>query len=340
MTEQNSSRGFYNRKSQNEVLQQERISFGRSNSVNYETNKYTWEHCNDLSLESNDEDTEGYIVEQEDSSTRIPQDPSVKKIIAMARGTDSIQSEGSGINGSANAPEDKMCRICFAGSEEEDNLGRLISPCQCKGTMRYVHVECLNHWRLQSQKKTSFFQCDECKYKYAFRRTKMAKFATNEFILTLVTLSLFALCVFLGGFLAKFFLYLFPLTGDLVDEEESEDDLVEPLFTEPITVSTIFTIDYFHVVLGFMFVGLVGFLQLFFSLMWFGPLPSWNTFRIGSASGGGSGRRADGFTVFFFTIIIILGTLKATWGMYKLVRSASRKLLEKVEMTILEVNEA
>src|SRR3954470_24327731 len=101
MTEQNSSRGFYNRKSQN-VLQQERISFGRSNSVDYETNKYTWEHCNDLSLESNDEDTEEYIVEQEDSSTRTPQDPSVKKIIAMARGTDSIQSEGSGINGSAN----------------------------------------------------------------------------------------------------------------------------------------------------------------------------------------------------------------------------------------------
>ncbi|CAI2183089.1 7113_t:CDS:2 [Funneliformis geosporum] len=339
MTEKNN---LYNRKSQNEVLQ-EKNSFGLSNSVDYETKKYTWEKINDPSHESNDEDTHSftkeYIVEQEDSLTRTSQEPSVKKIIAMARGTDSTQSEDSGINSSAHAPEDKMCRICFAGSEEEDNLGRLISPCQCKGTMRYVHVECLNHWRLQSQKQTSFFQCDECKYKYAFRRTTMAKFATNEFILTLVTLSLFAICVFLGGFLAKFFLYLFPLTEDFEYEEEIDEE-VEPLFTEPITVSTIFTIDSFHILSGFLFVGLIGFVQLFFSLMWFGPIPSWSNFRIGPASGVGSGSRADGFTVFFFTIIIVLGILKATWGMYKLVRSASRKLLERIELTILEVNEA
>ncbi|KAF0433752.1 E3 ubiquitin-protein ligase SSM4 [Gigaspora margarita] len=37
--------------------------------------------------------------------------------------------------------EDKMCRICFAGPEKEESLGRLIPPCLCKGTMRYVHVE-------------------------------------------------------------------------------------------------------------------------------------------------------------------------------------------------------
>ncbi|CAI2183096.1 18441_t:CDS:2 [Funneliformis geosporum] len=262
MTEKNN---LYNRKSQNEVLQ-EKNSFGLSNSVDYETKKYTWEKINDPSHESNDEDTHSftkeYIVEQEDSLTRTSQEPSVKKIIAMARGTDSTQSEDSGINSSAHAPEDKMCRICFAGSEEEDNLGRLISPCQCKGTMR-----------------------------------------------------------------------------DFEYEEEIDEE-VEPLFTEPITVSTIFTIDSFHILSGFLFVGLIGFVQLFFSLMWFGPIPSWSNFRIGPASGVGSGSRADGFTVFFFTIIIVLGILKATWGMYKLVRSASRKLLERIELTILEVNEA
>jgi hypothetical protein len=30
----------------------------------------------------------------------------------------------------------KTCRICFAGEEEEEDLGRLISPCLCSGSMR------------------------------------------------------------------------------------------------------------------------------------------------------------------------------------------------------------
>lgn len=34
-------------------------------------------------------------------------------------------------------PEDeRQCRICFSGREEEDSLGRLISPCLCTGSVR------------------------------------------------------------------------------------------------------------------------------------------------------------------------------------------------------------
>ncbi|CAG8585663.1 5411_t:CDS:2 [Dentiscutata erythropus] len=214
--------------------------------------------------------------------------------------------------------EDKMCRICFAGPEEEESLGRLISPCLCKGTMR---------------KKSSFFQCDECKYKYAFRRTTIAKFATNEFILTFVTLTLFAFCVFIGGFLAKFLLYLYPV-ADFGEDYIADEFRYAPLFREPMEFSKIFRIDYVHILLGFMFVGFVGFVQLLFSLMWFGP------FRFGPTGGATAGRRGvDGITAVFFTIIVAVGILKAVYGMYKLVRSASRRILERVELTILEVNE-
>lgn len=31
---------------------------------------------------------------------------------------------------------EKLCRICFMGVEEEEELGRLISPCLCSGSMR------------------------------------------------------------------------------------------------------------------------------------------------------------------------------------------------------------
>jgi hypothetical protein len=33
-------------------------------------------------------------------------------------------------------PDDRQCRICFAGPEEEEAMGRLISPCLCSGSMR------------------------------------------------------------------------------------------------------------------------------------------------------------------------------------------------------------
>lgn len=37
--------------------------------------------------------------------------------------------------GAAKAPdEDPMCRICFGGKDEEEEQGRLISPCKCKGS--------------------------------------------------------------------------------------------------------------------------------------------------------------------------------------------------------------
>jgi len=32
--------------------------------------------------------------------------------------------------------DEKQCRICFGGEEDEDECGRLISPCVCTGSMR------------------------------------------------------------------------------------------------------------------------------------------------------------------------------------------------------------
>lgn len=43
------------------------------------------------------------------------------------------------------------CRICY----EPDNLECL---CQCRGTIRFVHAECLEHWIQVSGKK----KCELC----------------------------------------------------------------------------------------------------------------------------------------------------------------------------------
>lgn len=56
----------------------------------------------------------------------------------------------------------------------ETYLGRLISPCRCRGTMKFVHLSCLNTWRYASPNAKSVYQCDQCGYRYNFNRTQYA----------------------------------------------------------------------------------------------------------------------------------------------------------------------
>ena len=54
----------------------------------------------------------------------------------------------------------------------EDENGRLIRPCMCKGTAKYVHENCLQAWRHadSSYARRNYWQCPTCKYKYRLAR--------------------------------------------------------------------------------------------------------------------------------------------------------------------------
>ncbi|CAD6569062.1 MAG: hypothetical protein CYPHOPRED_003043 [Cyphobasidiales sp. Tagirdzhanova-0007] len=101
--------------------------------------------------------------------------------------------------------DEPLCRICFSGADEED-LGRLISPCLCRGTVAKVHVGCLNRWRTTARSSSSFFQCDQCRYKYRIERAKIAGLAENRYALAALTVLFFFLLVFLNGFIGNWLL--------------------------------------------------------------------------------------------------------------------------------------
>ena len=61
-----------------------------------------------------------------------------------------------------------QCRICL----DEDGTRELISPCECKGTMKYVHRTCLNKWRINSPNSSSLYSCDQCKFEYILTDTR------------------------------------------------------------------------------------------------------------------------------------------------------------------------
>ena len=63
----------------------------------------------------------------------------------------------------AEMMEMQQCRYCL----EPD--GDFVSPCQCSGTSRYVHVDCLNQWRHTNPNYRD--TCRECGAHYFWKQT-------------------------------------------------------------------------------------------------------------------------------------------------------------------------
>lgn len=81
--------------------------------------------------------------------------------------------------GTADAADAIQCKVCW--SDEQPAGNPLLSSCDCDGSVRYIHFECLKHWLKQ---KMTFkedetcvsytwkqFECEICKkpYPYVFR---------------------------------------------------------------------------------------------------------------------------------------------------------------------------
>ena len=68
---------------------------------------------------------------------------------------------------SCDADEDRLCRYCFEGLDEKEEP--LISPCQCAGGQKFVHLSCLRRWQrmvLVSQPThPAFYERDPRHYK-------------------------------------------------------------------------------------------------------------------------------------------------------------------------------
>ena len=67
--------------------------------------------------------------------------------------------------------QDRICRICLGEAEPEWGVqGRLITPCNCTGSVRHVHLGCLRTWqvtqRIQGRGRKAV-RCELCGSRYA-----------------------------------------------------------------------------------------------------------------------------------------------------------------------------
>lgn len=66
----------------------------------------------------------------------------------------------------------RLCWVCFGTDQDDDQQQNpnvvWIYPCQCKGTVKWVHEECLQRWIDEKQKRTNSprVSCSQCKTYY------------------------------------------------------------------------------------------------------------------------------------------------------------------------------
>ena len=83
--------------------------------------------------------------------------------------TISDQPQAQPYTAESSSDGERVCRNCHEAG------GDLIKPCQCSGSIEWVHRDCLNTWRSVSPNRRSFTHCDICGQPYFMRRKALGK---------------------------------------------------------------------------------------------------------------------------------------------------------------------
>lgn len=96
--------------------------------------------------------------------------------------------------GKRGSMDEDVCRICYCEAEADDIL---ISPCSCKGSVKYIHEKCLRFWRCHGKEFKQINMCEQCKTEYNVKND----IVLNNFLvhaLTAVALSFTYFIMILG----------------------------------------------------------------------------------------------------------------------------------------------
>ncbi|KII93894.1 hypothetical protein PLICRDRAFT_36113 [Plicaturopsis crispa FD-325 SS-3] len=265
------------------------------------------------------------------------------------------------------AVEEKQCRICLDGPDPDS--GRLIRPCLCRGSMTYVHVQCLQKWRTSSG-TSNHFECPVCKYRYRYARTRVLGIATNPVVIGAVSFSLFTFIVLCSSFITTFFMnafdtdfeepsyttwyssyYVSPFSvgHDLVRAAYriltdqggifDEDIISRPSHRAPIPAPVssspgLFRRLFQRFLLGLPVVGAGSVIHLLWTVQT-GLLPlQWLARRRGDRRRGNDNRDVAALVI---VALLVVGSARVLYKMYQVTQRTTQKLLTRAEDAILEV---
>ncbi|KAF1989035.1 hypothetical protein K402DRAFT_327563 [Aulographum hederae CBS 113979] len=198
--------------------------------------------------------------------------------------------------------------------------GRLLKPCKCKGTQKYVHEKCLESWRTSSAGSGSqnYYKCPTCRHSYRIERVKWGNWLRSTASQVGLTITILIFTIFLLGFFADPVLntyYWFHGIDyvDIEDEEASTWGL--------------------HFANGLVSLGLLSFLKTFLSA----PVRFFN-FRIGGTGNAQVGNTGRDRLQNVSWLVVLIGVMTFLWAVWKGVRALTRRFLEGAAERVMDVD--
>ncbi|KAJ4307184.1 hypothetical protein N0V88_000563 [Collariella sp. IMI 366227] len=142
---------------------------------------------------------------------------------------------------------------------EDSELGRLISPCKCKGSQKYVHEGCLQAWRNAAPlSDRNYWRCPTCQFEYRLQRLRWGRWISSKLLRGALTVLIMVVTIFFLGFFADPIINLWsdPL-GSITNFVFEDLDFQRP----PPVVDDEASGWSMHFVKGFLSLGLLGFLK-------------------------------------------------------------------------------
>ena len=193
----------------------------------------------------------------------------------------------------------------------DPELGRLMSPCLCKGSQKYVHEGCLEAWRHASagHSARNLWKCPTCGFQYRMSRLSIGRILGHWFTNVSLTIVAVLFIMFILGFVGDkiidfyldpwgFFFYSDPQPQ--YNYYRSKDDIAWDRTWKKFEESWSF-----HFVKGFMSLGVIGFVK---TMLASSPLYYFNL-------GGYRRRRGDGrdrYMDLSWTVVVI-GAVTFVW---------------------------
>jgi hypothetical protein len=111
----------------------------------------------------------------------------------------------------------RTCRICFESIHpevdsktgqtiyrgENSEEGRLIRPCKCNGSQRYVHELCLKMYRHSHPLEESYLRCPTCRVGYKFSKSLCTDIAAHPLTHACITLVVTSAAIFVARYAAN-----------------------------------------------------------------------------------------------------------------------------------------
>ena len=165
---------------------------------------------------------------------------------------------------------------------DDPETGRLIRPCKCKGSSKYVHEGCLQSWRHADPEyaKRNYWQCPTCRYSYRLERMAWGRAISSTATQIVLTVFILLFAVFIFGFVADpiINLYLDPYSTISSHPLSKLNEKIEPIFSDDDEPSWAE-----HFVKGLASLGLLSFLKI----LVLSPWQWWNLRNAGILNGGG-----------------------------------------------------